>query len=1060
MRTLAEIFAPGSPTLPEGLRTLDVSPERELEPGMTVRAAFTFTNHGGAPATGVRVRLNRPEGLVYLVGSGMLDGVPLDDEQGNTPLLAPAGAAIGDVAPGQRRRIELCYSVAGAIENGSTVEIQAAVASFELEPVGSNVVRLIARSKPNLRNSGSGAIVESRGEAVPGGEALVTVRVHNAGESSAHDVVVLAPIPEKTQYVPGSVRINGRELEGELGIAFDRLYAPVVARTLGSGATATLQYRVRIDAPLPDATTILLQTRIASQESLAFDLPESSLTVTAAPEFSGERNALRVEPSTGELLPGQRLRVSISLQNDGNARAERVDVTMTVDPGLAFVRASAHLDGAPLRERKRENLRFEIGALDAGESAELSVEFVLSSPQPASKELFVGARVSWEPSTALGERYFERRLTVVSRPHFVPRRNRLVRIGAGLVRPGESVEGEISITNTGSAAAHDAALLFAYDPSFERLEVFENDTPRALADRRLEIGTLEPFNARTLRLRAHLQSPLRDRAEASLRVALASQESEERSLGELRWTVDSHPLFSPERSRLERNESEALRPNRVTDVALHLENVGSDTAKNVNVRLFLAPEARIESVEGATRANSALLVGEIAAGASVEVRVGIRLLRSLAREYPLTLDAVVTADAMVPVQLERLIIATIAQPDFAAGTLRSEPNESIGAGESIDWTLRLRNSGDGTARRVEIAIEQPQILLYVPNSTTVNGVPVRDIGALPPFAAGRGIVFTAVEPGVEAVIRWRDVAHNQLQLGERIVRKARVSYDGERSEEITSDEVQVRAAPLLAGSIAGLPFGLDGIVGSALGGQRAVEEAPQVEAPQVEALAVPELALPELNGSTVTRSLIGTLVVLSPERLAQIERQLGEIRPGRVVGHLFALRALLPDAIGSAQIPSLDLLREGLRESLDRLFIKLRIPHYAMVERELETPALRATIENALADAALARGEPAPPSGKVASLTGHFDGEEVRALLERLPEAPLAGALPWFALAHFLPDERGAVARYRSALCAALGSLLACGPSEFLDRLTRTTDEGLDAALAGVRDSLASLQAR
>ncbi|NNM99395.1 MAG: DUF11 domain-containing protein [Candidatus Eremiobacteraeota bacterium] len=1065
MRTLAEIFAPGSPTLPEGLRTLDVSPERELEPGMTVRAAFTFTNHGGAPATGVRVRLNLPEGLVYLVGSGTLDGALLDDEQSNTPLLAPAGAAIGDVAPGQRRRIELCYSVAGAIENGSTVEIQAAVASFELEPVGSNVVRLIARSKPNLRNPGSGAILESRGDALPGGEALVTVRVHNAGESSAHDVVVLAPIPEKTQYVPGSVRINGRELEGELGIAFDRLYAPVVARTLASGATATLQYRVRIDAPLPDATTILLKAQIASQESLAFDLPESSLTVTAAPEFSGERNALRVEPSTGEILPGQRLRVSISLQNDGNARAERVDLTLTVDPALKVVRASAHLDGAPLRERKRENLRFEIGTLDAGESTEFAVEFVLASPQSPGKELSVGARVSWEPSAALGERYFERRLTIVSRPHFVPRRNRIARIGTGLVRPGESVEGEISIANTGSATAHDAALLFAYDPEFESLEVFENETPRALVDRRLEIGALEPFHPRMLHLRARLQSPLRDRTEASLRVTLTSQESEERSLGDLRWTVDSHPLFSPERSRLERPDGEALRPNRVTEVTLHLENVGSDSAQNVGVRLFLAPEARIESVEGATRANSAVLVGEIAAGASAEVRVGIRLLRSLAREFPLTLDAVVTADAMVPVQLERLTIATTAQPEFAAGTLRSEPNESIEAGESIDWTLRLRNSGDGTARRVEIAIEQPQTVIYVPNSTTVNGVSVRDVGTLPPFAAGRGIVFTAVEPGVEAVIRWRDVAHNQLQLGERIVRKARVSYDGERSDEILSGELQVRATPLLAGSIAGLPFGLDGIVGSVLGEQRTVEQAPYVEVqraerPPAETLTPSAIMPAVLNGSMVSRSRVGTLVVLGPERLAQIERQLGEFRPGKIVGHLFALRALLPDAVGSAQLPSLDLLRDALRESLDRLFIKLRIAHYAMVERELETPALRASIENALADAALARGAPTLPSGQVASLTGHFDGDEMRALLERLPEAPLASALPWFALAHLLPDERVPVARYRSALCAALGSLLACDPSEFLDRLTRGTDDGLDAALAGVRESLAILQVR
>ncbi|HVA33688.1 MAG TPA: hypothetical protein VNG31_06035, partial [Candidatus Baltobacteraceae bacterium] len=168
MRTLSEVFAPGAPTLPEGLRTLVVSPDRELEPGMTVRAQFTFRNQGGAAATGVRVRFNLPDGLVYLVGSGELDGTLLDDELGNSPLLARSGAHIGDVVPGEERRIEISYSVAGAIENGTTIELQAAVAAFEVAPVGSNIVRLIARSRPLLENALTGIAIEARSEPVPG----------------------------------------------------------------------------------------------------------------------------------------------------------------------------------------------------------------------------------------------------------------------------------------------------------------------------------------------------------------------------------------------------------------------------------------------------------------------------------------------------------------------------------------------------------------------------------------------------------------------------------------------------------------------------------------------------------------------------------------------------------------------------------------------------------------------------------------------------------------------------------------------------------------------------
>ena len=91
--------------------------------------------------------------------------------------------------PNEERRIEIAYSVAGAIENGTTVELQAAVASFELPCIGSNVVRLVARSKPQLANALTGIAIEAARDAVPGSQAQVTIRIHNAGESTARDVV-------------------------------------------------------------------------------------------------------------------------------------------------------------------------------------------------------------------------------------------------------------------------------------------------------------------------------------------------------------------------------------------------------------------------------------------------------------------------------------------------------------------------------------------------------------------------------------------------------------------------------------------------------------------------------------------------------------------------------------------------------------------------------------------------------------------------------------------------------------------------------------------------------
>ena len=44
-------------------------------------------------------------------------------------------------------------------------------------------------------------------------------------------MVVVSPIPEHTSYVAGSARVNGREIERDLGVPFDRIYAPTVTQT-------------------------------------------------------------------------------------------------------------------------------------------------------------------------------------------------------------------------------------------------------------------------------------------------------------------------------------------------------------------------------------------------------------------------------------------------------------------------------------------------------------------------------------------------------------------------------------------------------------------------------------------------------------------------------------------------------------------------------------------------------------------------------------------------------------------------------------------------------------
>ncbi len=1040
---------------------------------MTVRATFTFRNQGGAPATGVRVRFNIPEGLVYLVGSGQLDGEALDDELGNSPLLARAGAHIGDVQPGEERRIDLAYSVAGAIENGSTVELQAAVASFELAPVGSNVVRLIARSKPQLENALTNVAIDSRHEAVPGGEAQVTIRVHNAGESSAHDVVVVAPIPANTTYLANSVRVNGREIERELGTSFDRVHAPVIVPLLAASATATLVYRVRIDDPLPDGTPIVAHARLASQETPAFDLDPASLSTVSSPDFSDDRTTFTATP-THDVVPGSRVALRLQATNTGTAPADRVSVTLELPEHLHPVRGASRIDGHPIRG-SGEKLAFKLGRIGKHETVELETEAVVASPLAHGESLPIALALTWEPHRGEhGRRRFERSVVVRSEPCFAPRRNTIGRCGDEVVHPGDEIEATVLLTNDGSAAAHDATLTLRIDPALEEVRVFEKSSRLPLEEDAVALGSLDPYEQRRITMRARVRAPYADRSELHLGAGVSCAELGEIAVGEATWRVDSHPAFSLNSTHFELASDAVLRPNQLADVFLAVRNEGSDTAHDVRVRLYVSPEARLENVEGATRERSTISFGEIPPGGRAQARLGLRLLRGMARTYPVTMDAVLTAESMLPVPLERLTIETTAEPDFGLGIFKSEPAEVVEVGEMVEWTMHVRNGGDGPARHVHISLEQPESLIYVPNSTTVNDLPVRDIGALSPLVSERGIVFNDVDPGVEATIRWRDVVHNGLPAGEAIARVAYVQYDGERRDELPAPELHVRATPQFANTIPGLPFGVDGMLGPSLSsGRRALADGSFVElppatpvggelansAPHYLALDVgnDEVAQVEAEVRPENAIRVGTLAAFSEERLGRTLRFLDQTRFSGLVTHLFALRALLPTAIGDQHGSGLAAQGDTVRETLDRLFIKLRLPSYAIAEHDLETPSTRASLERYLDDVVNARGTPDEPPGAVVVLRGETDVNDLRDIAERVVAAPLASAVTWSAVARLLPNGLPEVAAYRTALTDALDDLTDAEPAEFLEVLQHREYPNLDAALTAARDATAGV---
>jgi hypothetical protein len=183
-----------------------------------------------------------------------------------------------------------------------------------------------------------------------------------------------------------------------------------------------------------------------------------------------------------------------------------------------------------------------------------------------------------------------------------------------------------------------------------------------------------------------------------------------------------------------------------------------------------------------------------------------------------------------------------------------------------------------------------------------------------------------------------------------------------------------------------------------------------------------------------------------------------------LVTHLFAIRTLLPTAfVGvNGDVPGkLAAEREALRGVVDRLFIKMRMPRYALTGKDLEDRMSRSSLIELVRSLEEAQpAEEASAGDATVVLEGPVDVERLLPLVTALESDPLGSARPWLILAHLLPSAfvtpagGEAMNAYRSALISTFANVAALPNEEFHRVLAGTQNAALDAALRDVRAAL------
>lgn len=438
----------------------------------------------------------------------------------------------------------------------------------------------------------------------------------------------------------------------------------------------------------------------------------------------------------------------------------------------------------------------------------------------------------------------------------------------------------------------------------------------------------------------------------------------------------------------------------------------------------------------------------IAPGSAAVVELVGRAHHSAPGDEPLLLS-VVACDSVserartelaVPVR-ERCAPCDDEPPEFDAAGMPANvqaalhgPDEvSAGAPFTVSADIDVEDSVETLALRVRDVAGAA----YVPGSTVLGGCAVLDRTGCSPLA-GDGLLLRGVPAGTRVTAAWTLLA-DPSACDEALIVEAVLDIDG-RERPCDAIAVHVRGRDAFAPQSAGLPYHVDACV---------IDAVSSVVAPDISGESR-SIEAPDTGGFIARDDAFTFGLRLDAGRLDEVARRLNAA--GGLVAHILALRMLLPDGETSGDpgvAAALDGVRFALGDVLDRLFVKLRIPGFAIASDDVDDVVLRSAmigLFEKLLDAP-------PGDDRCDGASARITRERVRELLATFVDAPFGSPAMLRALVALLPAHcdfdpslGAALARYAIALDDVLARYEGVPLELFDDALARASDRALDDA--------------
>ncbi|WP_410976469.1 DUF7507 domain-containing protein [Bacillus pacificus] len=361
--------------------------------GDTLTYTVSFTGTGNTSANNVIFTDAIPTGTTFVLNSLTIDGTT---QVGANPA---NGVNIGSIPTGTTKNVSFQVVVntipaSNVVSNGSNASYQYIVNPSQ-SPVTKNISSNLVSTQINNANV---TVTKSTNKqfATIGETISYTILISNSGNTAATNVQLTDPLPNGTILTPGTVTLNGVLQNVNSLVAF-----PI--GTIPSGATFTLSFQVTV-INIPAQNPIINNAFASYLYTVNPGLPPTSKTansnsVTSTIRLANLQATKSVDKTFAEV--GDVLTYTLALTNNGNVTANNVLLSDSIANGTSFVPNSVIVNGTTQPGATPASIN--IGNINANTTLTASFQVVITSipnPNPISNSASISYNFIVDPNAS------------------------------------------------------------------------------------------------------------------------------------------------------------------------------------------------------------------------------------------------------------------------------------------------------------------------------------------------------------------------------------------------------------------------------------------------------------------------------------------------------------------------------------------------------------------------------------------------------------------------------------------------------------------------------------